>query len=218
MKLEYILVISAILFYLFVINKNICKEPYDAVYPYRLKDVLIKNNSHGYPSYYTPISNCNSKDSWLNYKKTKENFQLSGYKKCVPIATLTLYTSSNCGYCQQMKPEWDKFIKNVKSNCIYNKLIKIVHKKDSELDNDIKYVPTIKITVKEDILNKIPEKTVEFKYDMSAKMFEKFVIENIMNHSAIDQEGNYYTECDKKKMYNKYYTLCDSEHKKWNTY
>ena len=206
MKLEYIIIISAILYYLFVINKNLCKEPYDAVYPYKLKDVQIQNNSSGYPSYYTPISNCNSTDSWLNYKLKKNNkhkihekFQQSGYKKCVPIATLTLYTSSSCGHCQQMKPEWNKFLKNVKGNCMYDKLIKIVHKKDNELDDDIKFVPTIKLNIKKDKLNKKPEKTVEFKYKMSAKMFEKFVVENIMNHSAIEQEGDYYTDCNKKK-------------------
>ena len=219
MKIEYILIIIFVLYILFFDKSDKNNEHYKTFSPYRLKDVQIKDYSYGYPFYCNPKMN-----NWINYIKDrsedlKENFQQSAYKKCAPIATIILYTSSTCYYCKQIKPEWDRFVKNVKANCRYRNLIKVEHKKDDEIDDDtITRVPTIKLKVSEDKLNNIPEKTVEFEYDMLASMFERFCIENIMAHSAVEQEGNYYADCKKGKMYNKFYTLCDPEHQKWNTY
>lgn len=159
--------------------------------------------------YYIFFNQSPSKDT------INENF--SGYKICAPIATITLYTSSSCCYCKQMESEWNKFVKNIKSNCRYKHLIKVEHKIDDEIDDEtITHVPTIKLKVSEDKINGIHEKVIEFKYDMTAGMFEKFVIENIVDYGELG--GNYYVDCDKGKMYNKYYTLCDDEHRRWNTY
>lgn len=218
MKIIHIFLIGLIIYILF--NYKSEKEHYYNSYtPYKLNDINSKDNSYGYPFYYTPISNCNpSHKNCLNKSKMNEHFQQTAYKTCTPIATLTLYTSSNCGHCQNMKPEWNKFINHINSNCKYKHLLKIENKTDDELDDDIKYVPCIKLNIKEDKINKIPAKTIEFKDTINAGLLEKFVMDNIMNNCGNKEEDNYYVNCKKGKMYGKFYTLCDSEHKKWNTY
>lgn len=196
MKLEYILIILLILYILSQNNNNnITDEHYTARTPY------------GDPFYYTPVDDI------------IENFQQVRYKTCAPTATITLYTMSACDYCKTIKPEWNRFVRNIKTNCNF-KHLKIEHKKDDEIDIDIEHVPSIRLKIYEkpsyNNLKKV-EKTIEYKYDIVAGMLEKFVIENLSNETALEYEHDQYVDCEKGKMYGKFYTACDPIHQKWNT-
>lgn len=189
------------------LNKLRSKYAYSSMQSHMPKNNNLSEISYGYPYKYSPI-NCNN---------TIEHYQINQRKTCVPIAKITLYTMSGCPHCTNMKPEWEKFVKRIKSNCKYNKLIQVEHKKDDQVKDDIMYVPTIKLELEEDKLNNIPSKTIEFNYEMKAENFERFVIENI-SKDFLQDDGHFYTDCKKGKMYGKYYTICDDGHKKWNSY
>lgn len=209
-----LLLLAILLFFIFQTDiiesfSGIAQVPYNRRNRYNKYGVynIPITKSYGYPFQYTPVKeNC------------VEPFQMTKHKVCVPIAVLTLYTTSGCPHCKSMKPEWNKFVDHVKKNCMFDKLIKIEHKVDDEIDDPtVKYVPAIKLHIKPDLSNDKPERIVYFSGQMLASSFEKFVVENISNHSALEQEGAHYTECGKGKMYGKYNTICDKDHKHWNT-
>ena len=77
-----------------------------------------------------------------------EHYQMVKYKTCMPIAKLTLYTSSSCPHCINMKPEWSKFIKHVNSVCNFRKMLEIVHLEDEQIDDQsVQYIPEIRLEI-----------------------------------------------------------------------
>jgi hypothetical protein len=148
---------------------------------------------------------------------TIEKYQQIGYKDCVPKARLVLYTSSRCPHCVDAKEEWKKFKDHIKDNCKYSRIVEVDQKEDREIDDpEIQYVPTIKLYIKEDTVNNTPAKVVTFDNHVKAKLLEEFLISNLVPSTTENFTGHYYTDCDKGKMYGKFYTLCDNEHQQWN--
>lgn len=137
----------------------------------------------------------------------QENFYTTQVKKCMPMAIMTLYTLSNCPACENIKPEWEKFKRHIAGNCKYNRIVKIVEKKDDEIDDkSIKYVPSITVKVNYDQY----DKTYLFDYGMQADKFERFLIECISNHLDLqdihDHDRLFATDCEMGKLFGKYYT------------
>jgi thiol-disulfide isomerase/thioredoxin len=215
MKFIYLLLII-----LLIVTTCKQKEHYVSYTPYELENISVKDNSYGYPSYYTPINDFCGRDPKCPYvvkRKNIENFQVK-YKTCVPIATLTLYSSKGCGHCKNFMPEWNKYVKQIRNNCRYNKLIKVVHKKDDEITEKeyklINYaVPSVLLKVHADKLNKKKGRIIEFNGERTAKGLEDFVIRNIRNQTDFEYDDHEYVDCKKGKMLGKYWTLCDNEHK-----
>ena len=201
MQKYIILIIVLILFYYFNANYE---NFHTAYIPYELENINLKDISYGYPSYYTPVDekckkeNCNI-----------ENFRITGYKSCAPLCILTLYTSSFCPYCSKAKVEWNKFKNHIKNNCAYSKLVKLVHKEDNNIgDATIEVVPTVTLMIKEDKINKVMPKIIEYVGDITAENLENFIIENMPPKHDYDYRNQYYIDCKKKKLHNKYSTLC----------
>ena len=235
MKLTYALIFISLIY---VILHATNYEHYgDAYTPYELEDITVKDTSYGYPFYYSPINeNCGplsqrpfderrqhrrqcpqSPQSQLSQlsQPQPEHFKAGQYLTCTPITTMVLYTSTNCKQCDSIMPEWNKFANHINSICKYRHMVTLKHIVD---DPNVENTPTVMLYVGKDDLNQHPPKQYVYKYDMLHDMFEKFLIEHIGVYNDSEYDEKHYADCWKHKMHGKYYTICDKEHQRWNTY
>lgn len=175
----------------FIANGNKTKEHY-------------VEQAYGYPFFYTPVNEMCDKSSRMmvrsvprkrlnewNNKECIENFQMVQQATCVPVATLVLYTSVHCTHCEIIMPEWNKYVNHVRKICKYNKMIRIVHLTHNHGE---RFVPMIKLFI-HDKNSKKNGKVFVFNYERTAEMIHRFVIENLSNEGALDDDSSFFTEC-----------------------
>jgi glutaredoxin len=116
------------------------------------------------------------RDCFGKSEPTREFFNTSKKLKC------TLYTSSGCQHCKNMKGQWDQFIND--PDIVNSANIIVENKEDDQIDDpNVQFVPQLKITVLNDCNcgdannanNANNEKHHYYQGEMKAEAFKQYL-------------------------------------------